>query len=237
MRFGRYEFRPRLVPTLATLCMMAITFSAGRWQLDRVAEKQELQALFAQTRQLPAVNLAQPIADANALRYRPLIAEGQFLPDKQVYIDNREHDGRSGYHVITPLAIDGTGAIVLVNRGWIERGRDYSVAPDVPVPTGRVRVLGQGSVPSKKFLELSDQAITGKVWQNLSFKRANTALGLSVLPIVIVQQNDQTSGLSPVVEQPDFKIDMHRGYAFQWFALTATLLVIYVVVNSKRKPA
>jgi surfeit locus 1 family protein len=237
MRFGRYEFRPRFVPTLATLCMMAITFSAGRWQLDRVTEKQALQALFAQTRQLPAVNLAQPIADANALRYRPLIAEGQFLPDKQVYIDNREHDGRSGYQVITPLAIDGTGAIVLVNRGWIERGRDYSVAPDVPVPTGRVRVLGQGSVPSKKFLELSDQAITGKVWQNLSFERANTALGLTVLPIVILQQNDHTSGLSPVVEQPDFKIDMHRGYAFQWFALTATLLVIYVVVNSKRKPA
>jgi surfeit locus 1 family protein len=237
MQLGPYEFRPRLLPTLATLCMMAITLSAGRWQLNRVTEKEALQSLFQQTKQLAAVNLARPIVDVNELRYRPIIAEGHFLPDKQIYIDNREHEGRSGYHVITPLALDGSSAVVLVNRGWIERGRDYSVAPSIQVPGGRVRVLGQGSVPSKKFLELSDQAITGKVWQNLTFERTNAALGLKVLPIIILQQNDKTSGLIAVVEQPDFKIDMHRGYAFQWFALTATLLVIYVVVNSKRKTA
>ena len=237
MHFGSYEFRPRLIPTLATLCMMAITFSAGRWQLDRISEKEALQSLFRQTQQLPAVNLAQPIADANSLRYRSLVAEGQFLPDKQIYIDNREHDDRSGYHVITPLVIAGTGDIVLVNRGWVERGRNYSVAPDVKVPSGRVRVAGTGNLPSKKFLELSDQAIAGKVWQNLTFERVDAVLKLKVLPIVILQQNDQTSGLSAVVEQPDFKINMHRGYAFQWFALTATLLVIYVVVNIKRKTA
>jgi surfeit locus 1 family protein len=237
MQIGSYEFRPRLIPTLATLCMMIITFSAGRWQLNRVAEKEALQSLFRQTQQLPAVNLAQPIADANSLRYRSLVAEGQFLPDKQIYIDNREHDGRSGYHVITPLAIAGTGDIVLVNRGWVERGRNYSVAPDVKVANGSVRVSGTGSLSSKKFLELSDQAIAGKVWQNLTFERVDAVLGLKVLPIIVLQQNDLTNGLSPVAEQPDFKINMHRGYAFQWFALTATLLVIYVVVNSKRKTA
>lgn len=235
MRFRYYEFRPRLIPTLATLCMMVITFSAGRWQLNRVAEKAQLQSLFQQTRQLPAVNLVRPIADANVLRYRSLVAEGQFLPDKQIYIDNREHHGRSGYHVITPLVIAGTGAAVLINRGWVERGRNYSVAPDVPVPTGRVQVLGTGSLASQKFLELSDQAVAGKVWQNLTYERVRAALGLTVLPIIVLQQNDITSGLSPVVEQPDFNIDMHRGYAFQWFALTATLLVIYVVVNTKHK--
>ncbi len=237
MQFGIYEFRPRLMPTLATLCMMAITFSAGRWQINRVSEKERLQSLFLQTRQLPAVSLARPLANETDLRYRSLIAEGQFLPDKQVYIDNREHAGRSGYHVVTPLVIAETGAVVLVNRGWLERGRNYSVAPDVQVPSGRVQVLGTGSLPSKKFLELSDQAIAGKVWQNLTFERVGAALGLTVMPIVVLQQNDKSSGLSPVVEQPDFKIDTHRGYAFQWFALTVTLLVIYVVVNSKRKTA
>jgi surfeit locus 1 family protein len=237
MHFGSYEFRPRLIPTLATLCMMAITFSAGRWQLNRVSEKESLQSLFQQSQQLPAVNLARPMADANVLHYRAVVAEGEFLPDKQIYIDNREHDGRSGYHVITPLKIAGTGDIVLVNRGWVERGRNYSVAPVVQVPDGRIPVMGIGSLPSKKFLELSDQAIAGKVWQNLTFERVKVVLGLNVLPILVLQQNDRTSGLSPVAEQPDFKINMHRGYAFQWFALTATLLVIYVVVNTKRKTA
>lgn len=237
MQFGVYDFRPRLIPTVATICMMAVTFSAGRWQLHRVSEKQELQTLFQQSQQLPAVNLAQPIADANVLRYRSLVAEGQFLPDKQIYIDNREHKGRSGYHVITPLVIAETGAVVLVNRGWVERGRNYSVTPDVQVPSGRIRVSGMGGLPSTKYLELSDQAIAGKVWQNLTFERVGTVLGLRVLPVIVLQQNDKSNGLAPVVEQPDFKIDIHRGYAFQWFALTATFLVIYVVVNTKRKTA
>ncbi len=237
MHFGIYEFRARLIPTLATLCMMAVTFSAGLWQLNRVSEKGRLQSLFHQSQQLPAVNLAQPMADAKLLRYRAVVVEGEFLPDKQIYIDNRELDGRSGYHVITPLKIAATGDIVLVNRGWVERGRNYSVAPVVQVPDGRIAVVGIGSLPSKKFLELSDQAIAGKVWQNLTFERVRIVLGLAVLPIVVLQHNDKTSGLSPVAEQPDFKINMHRGYAFQWFALTATLLVIYVVVNSKRTTA
>jgi len=237
MEFGPYEFRPRFIPTLATLCVMIITFSAGRWQLNRVAEKEGLQSLFEQTQQLPAVNLAQPIVNATTLRYRVLVTDGQFLPDKQIYIDNREHEGRAGYHVIAPLAITGSGAVVLVNRGWVERGRNYPVAPDVEVPSGRVQVLGTGALPSMKFLELSDQAIAGKVWQNLTFERVSAALGLKVLPIIVLQQNNKTGALSPVVEQPDFKIGVHRGYAFQWFALTATLLVIYVVVNSKRKTA
>ena len=237
MQFGSYEFRPRLMPTVATLCMMAFMFSAGRWQLNRVAEKATLQALFQQTQNLPAIDLARPMVDANLFRYRNLTVNGQYLPDKQIYIDNREHEGRSGFHVITPLVIAGSGAIVLVNRGWLERGRDYSVAPSVPVPIGLVQVLGIGSVPAKNFLELSGQIIAGKVWQNLTFERVASALGLTVLPIIVLQQNDTSSGLLPVVEQPDFKIDMHRGYAFQWFALTATLLVIYVVVNIKRKTA
>lgn len=237
MQFGGYDFRPGLIPTVATICMMAVTFSAGRWQLNRVSEKQEFQTLFQQSQQLPAVNLVQPIADATVLRYRSLVAEGQFLPDKQIFIDNREHKGRSGYHVITPLVIAGTGAVVLVNRGWVERGRNYSVTPDVQVPSGRVQVSGTGSLPSRRYLELSDRAITGKVWQNLTFERVGRELGLSVLPVIVLQHNDKANGLSPVIEQPDFKSDMHRGYAFQWFALTATLLVIYVVVNTKRKTA
>jgi surfeit locus 1 family protein len=237
MQFGPYEFRPRLIPTLAMLCIMVITFSAGRWQLNRVSEKEELRSLFEQTQQLPAVNLAQPIVDATLLRYRVLVTDGQFLPDKQIYIDNREHEGRTGYHVIAPLSIAGTAAVVLVNRGWVGRGRNYPMAPDVPVPSGRVQVLGTGTLPSMKFLELSDQAIAGKVWQNLTFERVGAALGVKVLPIMVLQQNEKTSGLSPVIEQPDFNIDVHRGYAFQWFALTATLLVIYVIVNTQRKTA
>ena len=233
MQLGNYDFRPRLLPTIATLCMMVITFSAGRWQLNRAVEKAELQARFQQNQALAPVDLRSATGDPSELRYRSLLVEGEFIPDKQVYIDNREHDGKSGFHVIAPLMISGANQVVLINRGWIERGPAYPNAPEVAVPAGRVKIVGSGSLPSTRFVELSDQAVAGNVWQNLTFARVNVALALAVLPIIVLQQQGLANGLSPVIEQPDFKIDMHRGYAFQWFALTATLMVIYVVVNTK----
>lgn len=237
MQIGNYDFRPRLLPTIATVCMMAITFSAGRWQQGRAEEKAALQARFEQNQALAPVNLSSANGDLSELRYRPLVVEGEFIPGKQVYIDNREHDGKSGYHVVAPLKIAGGESVVMINCGWIERDRNYPKPPDVNLPTGRLKIFGSGSVPTTKFIELSDQAISGNVWQNLTFERVKNTLGLGVQPIVLLQQKGTFSGLRPVIEQPDFKIDMHRGYAFQWFALTATLMVIYVVVNSKRRAA
>jgi surfeit locus 1 family protein len=237
MRFADYDFRPRLLPTIATLCMMALTAYAGYWQLGRAQEKAQLQTQFEQKQRQAPVRLIDYDGDFADLRYRTLEIEGEFIADKQVYIDNREHDGKSGYHVITPLKLAGSTKIVLVNRGWIQRGNEYPRAPRVVVPAGLVRIVGMGSVPSQRFLELSDQAIAGNVWQNLTFARAKTTLGLSLLPIVVLQQQPIARSLSAVTEKPDFKIDMHRGYAFQWFALTATLMVIYVVVNAKRRAA
>jgi surfeit locus 1 family protein len=237
MQIGRYDFRPRFIPTIATLCMMAITFSAGRWQLGRAAEKAELQSRFEQNQSLPSVALLDWTGDPSALRYRQVAVEGEFIPGQQVYIDNREHEGKSGYHVIAPLMIANSKKIVLINRGWLQRGRDYPRAPDVAAPSGHINIVGIGSLPSSRFVELSDQAIAGQVWQNLTFERANMALGATVLPIVVLQQHDVSVELSRVTEKPDFKIDMHRGYAFQWFALTVTLMVIYVVVNTQRRAA
>jgi surfeit locus 1 family protein len=237
MRFAGYDFRPRLLPTIATVCMMALTFAAGRWQLGRADEKAALQARFEQNQALAPIDLNNTNGDLSELRYRALAVDGEFIPGKQVYIDNREHEGKSGYHVIAAFQIFNSNRVILINRGWIQRGRDYPKAPDVVLPVGRVKIVGTGSVPSARFVELSDQAIAGNVWQNLTFERASSALALPVLPIVVLQQQGLSDGLSAVIEQPNFKIDMHRGYAFQWFALTATLMVIYVVVNTKRRTA
>ena len=36
-------------------------------------------------------------------------------------------------------------------------------------------------------------------------------------------------------EPPDFGIERHYGYAFQWFALAATLAIFYAVTQLRRK--
>lgn len=237
MRIGNYDFQPRLLPTIATLIMMVVTGSAGFWQLGRAGEKSKLQSQFEHKQNQSALKLADYLGGYEELRYRTLLVDGEFIADKQVYIDNRESDGKSGYHVIAPLKLSNSDNIVLINRGWTERGRDYPRVPVIRVPSGTIHIVGVGSIPSHRYIELSDQGVTGGVWQNLTFERASSELGISVVPIVVLQQKPEAEGLKPVMEKPDFKIDMHRGYAFQWFALTVTLMVIYVVVNAKRSTA
>jgi cytochrome oxidase assembly protein ShyY1 len=85
-------------------------------------------------------------------------------------------------------------------------------------------------------LELSDQVIEGRIWQNLTIARYRAAVPLPIQPFVIQQDNTQApeDGLVRAWPSPELGIDKHYGYAFQWFALAATLLVFYVVTQFRR---
>jgi cytochrome oxidase assembly protein ShyY1 len=75
----------------------------------------------------------------------------------------------------------------------------------------------------------------GAIWQNLTIERYRAAKPLTVQPFLIRQENDAKDGLVREWEPPDFGIDKHYGYAFQWFGIGATLLVFYAVTRYRRK--
>ena len=57
---------------------------------------------------------------------------------------------------------------------------------------------------------------------------------LDFLPYIIHLNADEPHGFAREWRMPGSGRERHLGYAFQWFALAATLLVIYLVVNLKR---
>ena len=74
-----------------------------------------------------------------------------------------------------------------------------------------------------------------KVWQNLDIKRYTGAVAFSVQPVMILL--DPSSGAGGYVREwpsPDFRIDVNRGYAIQWYLMAIALIVIYIVTNLKR---
>lgn len=221
--------------TLAAAALAALLLSLGRWQVSRAHEKEARQALFEARMHEPAVLLAGSEASAEPLLYRQVRAVGTWIPGHQIFIDNQVRGGRAGFGVVTPLAIEGAKAVVLVNRGWIARGADYPRAPRVGVPEGRVEVLGVASLPPARFLELSAETVSGDVWQNLSLERYRARTGLAILPVVILQGSG-APGLAPFTEKPDAGVAKHQEYALTWFALAATTLVLWIVLNLKRKP-
>ena len=97
-----------------------------------------------------------------------------------------------------------------------------------------VTVTGLATVPGKRYLELSPEIIEGKVWQNLTLERYRASVPLALQPVVIQQQNETPDGLVREWSPPDLGIDKHYAYAFQWFAMAAAILVIYLVCNVRK---
>jgi surfeit locus 1 family protein len=216
---------------------LALFVTAGQWQQRRMHEKESLRAQFdAAAAQAPVVLAAlTDSTDWNALRYRAVTASGTYDGRRQVLVDNRVHEGRAGYHVITPLLLDD-GRTALVNRGWTPQGASRRALPPVDPPTGRVTVLGRVAVPSTGILELSAETTSGPVWQNLDPARFTAATGVAVLPVTI------EATLAPVPDDglvrdwpaPDFGVDKHRIYMVQWYMFAALVVVFWVALNLRR---
>lgn len=234
MRIGPFSFEPRLATTLAAALFLALLLSLGRWQLNRAAEKEARQALYdARLNETPVV-ITGSVPAADSLLYRRVRAAGEWMAERQIFIDNQIHEGRAGFNVITPLRLEGRDDAVLVNRGWIARDpAAFPRAPAVAVPAGRVEVTGLATRPPARYRELSSETVAGNVWQNLSVERYAAQAGLKLVPVVVLA-DVPGKGLAPVREKPDAGVAKHYEYALTWFALAATVLTLWLAMNVRR---
>ncbi len=231
LRVGRWRFAPTLWPTLATAVLLALTLSLGNWQRERADTKRALQARYDAARAAAPVRVGSAPLERDAALHRRLVVEGVFDDAHTILLDNRVVDGVAGYHVLTPLRVEGAPFAVLVNRGWVPVGRSRAELPAPPTPTGRLRLEGMAVDPHTRFVELGDAAPQGRVWQNLDFARYAQVTGLHLQPVVLQQTSDTGDGLRRDWPRPDAGVDTHVSYAFQWYSLATTLLVLWLVMN------
>ena len=199
------------MPTLAAIAGIALFIVAGNWQRDRMEQKLALRAQFDAAMAAPPVTLPD-LRDWTPWRYRQVVVTGIYDAGRQILIDNKMHDGRSGYQVITPLTL-ADGRVVLVNRGWVAGGATRAELPKATPPAGIVSVRGRINIPAPGYVELTHDAPAGPVWQNLDPQRFAQATGVRVLPIV-VEQTAGGDGADTLVRDwsaPDLGVD---GTAF-----------------------
>jgi len=229
--------RPPWWATLGAALFAALFFAAGSWQLNRAAEKRALLESFdraAAAHPMPAPRDAEAIA---TLRYRPVRATGHFDASHQVLLDARIRDGRAGYEVLTPL-LTGTGAI-LVNRGWVAASPDRSRLPEIGIDSGEVTIRGMlDALPQAALALEPDEGAQAAGWPRRllypTTQDISAALGYPVRNYQILLAPDAADGFRrdwrPVLLAPQ----QHLGYAVQWFALAATVVVIYAALGFRR---
>lgn len=234
----RLRFRFRTIPFIAMLVLVAVGILLGNWQVRRAAEKTALQARLTQRSALPPLALDGAPVDPAAVEYRHVIVTGEFIPNWQLFLDNRPFEGRTGFVVLMPFTIAGSDKVVLVARGWVPRDPAvHDRVPRVATPSGRTTVEGLAVRHPARVMELgtAPPPRPGAIVQNLDPAGFARASGLSVLP-VLVEQTSADAG-APAGEltrkwpAPAVDVDRNKGYAFQWYALAAMAFLFFVITG------
>ena len=217
----------RLIVLIAAVLACALTARLGFWQLDRADQKLALKARMDARAQLPPLGNADLQAGSEALDRRVLL-RGQWLADRTVWLDNRPLDGRAGFFVVTPLVLDGGAQTILVQRGWLPRNsQDRTALSPLLTPSGTVEVEGRLAATPSHVFEFSSAA-SGLIRQNLDSAAYAQEIARPLLPWTVWQSGAAEGGLKRDWPAPDLGLQKHYGYAFQWFALCALILGLYV---------
>ncbi|MBS7808318.1 SURF1 family protein [Variovorax sp. PCZ-1] len=253
-RFGAQQW----LILVAAVVSVAITASLGAWQLRRAAFKEQLAEQISQRNQLPALkntalnasNFVATPQDEGAWLQRRASVQGRWLHEHTVFLDNRPMQvagsQRVGFHVATPLAIEGGQRVIWVQRGWVQRDfQDRSKVPELTKSDAVVTVQGRLTQRISRAYEMqgvasapaSTSAGPSRIWQNLP----SVSFGSKeLLPMALLQTSPDTEkdGLLRDWPAPDTGVAKHHGYAFQWFALSALLVILYVwfqIISPRRK--
>ncbi len=230
----------RWVPALAAILVIATTVSLGNWQMRRAAEKAGMQA------RIDAALAAEPVSIGAD---RPIGIEhiggraalrGQWLDRHAVFVDNRTWRGRAGFHLLTPIKIEGSGQIALVLRGWIPGDPSNRTSlPALPVTQSVVSIEARVESDLPQALELARAAAPGpedRLWQNASIAHVAAWSGLDLAPVLLRQLNDDGSGvLVREWPNPGAGTDKHRAYAVQWYALALLTVALWLGLGFRRK--
>ncbi len=216
--------------TALALLSMAGTLALGRWQLSRATQKVAMQASMEAKSTMSILDgrILAARADPSLELHRRVTLRGQWIPERTVFLDNRPMNGRTGLYVVTPMRLQGSAAVVLVQRGWVARDFiDRSRLPTIETPAGVREIAGRIAPPPAKLYELSGSD-TGLIRQNIDLAGFAVETGLALLPVSVQQTGAAGDAMLRDWPLPAVGVDKHYGYAFQWFALSSLIAILYV---------
>lgn len=239
-------FSPRwIVGHVIVLLVVGLFARLGIWQLDRLNERRDQNAMIASRSALAPVGLGDLLdgLPPDQWDHRLVVVAGTFVPDDEVLIRSRTHNGEAGFHVVTPLLLD-TGGAVMVNRGWVPLDIDTPpIGPALP-PIERVEVTGtvreSQSAPALGPSDPPDGTLQRLYWIDIPRLQQQMPYELSPVFVALASQFPPQTGVLPI-PVPDRALTegSHLIYAIQWFAFAIIGLGGYTALlrRSRRVPA
>jgi surfeit locus 1 family protein len=227
-----------LVGHLIVIVAVIVFIAMGFWQLRRLAERQDFNALLTERTSEAEIPLAEALTrygpEQDLLELRAVSVSGTYAPQEEVILLARSYSGISGHHVVTPLYLEGNRA-VMVDRGWVPIDLDSPGLEAFAPPTGPVAVSGvlrKTEVRGSFGPTIPPDGVVTQV-PRVDLERLDSQVGAELAPVYIqlLEQNPGQSGDLPrLVALPVPSEGPHRGYAVQWFLFAAVTVVGYPVL-------
>lgn len=210
-----------LILAIATACVRL-----GVWQLHRLHEERETQRVTAARLRMPVEPLTSITSPASAGERR-VEATGHYDVSRQILLEARTYQARSGRHLLTPLML-ADGSAVVVDRGWIPESTDPSAAAP---PAGEVTLTGL-LLPGEQrgFLTPKPILTRSRVLTRIDLDAITRDMPYRIYPLWLLlekQQPPATADLPAIAPLPSPEEPPHLSYAIQWFLFAATALFGY----------
>lgn len=237
----RFALRPKwILSHLAVLALIVTMVLLAAWQVRRLHDKQDRNALIESNSTGPASGVEALSGDPGTTQFRSVRVTGTYDAEREVAIRNHSDAAGPGRWIVTPLRLAGGDDVVLVLRGFLPAVNDDLRPPfdGVAPPAGEVTVegwaqptqtrdgLGPTDPPEGVLTEMA----------RVDVARIAQQLEASVEPMWIQASTRQTADpgapLAPVaLPTPDE--GPHFGYAVQWAIFTLIAIGGYPLILRK----
>jgi len=203
--------------------ILVVQFAAlGVWQVSRAFEKRAEQQAFVTQTGFASWSDGVPVRPFQKLR-----ATGHFDVEHQFLLENIIINSRLGYYVLTPLHVADDTPLLLINRGWFERGRTEVVPDNLSLPESKVTVRGRaGSLPKAGY-RMGDAIPADAEWPKRAvypiLDEIADALGEPIQPFVLLLDPEDSYGFFRHWIPEEMGPGRHYAYALQWFAMGIVL--------------
>ncbi|MEO5651635.1 MAG: SURF1 family protein [Marmoricola sp.] len=227
--------------TVALLGWLAVRL--GEWQFHRLDERKHSNAVVSRNLDAEPVPLADVMSTEKAPgaddEWRRVRVTGTWDDERTIVLKYQTRDQSAGIELVTPL-VTGSGAGVLVDRGWVLASNNV-VRPELPAATsGEVTVTGwvrrDATGDATRISEMATRAISSRT------AAAEVSYPLYRGFIDLDEQDPAAATKLQAAELPDHTGNgPHFFYGLQWwfFGALAVFGFFYLAFDEwrqKRRP-
>ena len=226
---------------MVAIALVAVGCALGSWQLRRMHQKE---SMLAEVASVIANRTARPLgvaADATRSRgYDWAAGEGRFLTQAAWLLDNQQREGRPGVRVFRLFQPEGAMPL-LVEMGWLPVGAGREMPVVGAAPEGRMVIRGLLLPPPSRGLMSGAESATAEGQHlviGLDAARIAARAGLPAIAPRVLRLDPAL----PIGHARDLDVlpntlppERHLGYAVQWFALAAAVLVIALLLTLRHR--